>query len=199
MTTIDPILPMKTEVRNTDAVANALTKGVSNLKPSLGLKALLATDSVKARFESVLKAKSAGFMSSLLSLHSSNPSLAQCAPMAVIQAAAVAASLDLPINPSLGFAYIVPYKNKGVMEPQFQIGAKGFVQLAIRSGQYQTMNVTEVYEGEIETTNRITGEFVFNATGKTSDKVVGYAAYLKLLNGFEKYLYMTTEQAEAHG
>jgi recombination protein RecT len=121
--------------------------------------------------------------------------------MTIISAAAVAASLDLPVNPSLGFAHIVPYKDnkEGRVIAQFQLGWRGFNQLAMRSGQYKTMNVTQVYEGELIKYNRITGDMEFNLEGKTSDVVVGYVAYFKLLNGFEKYWYMTKEEAQKHG
>lgn len=104
----------------------------------------------------------------------------------------MAASLDLPINQNLGFAYIIPYGN----EAQFQMGYKGYIQLAMRTGQYQTINAAEVYEGEIVKQNRFTGEYEFGE--KTSDKIVGYIAYFKLVNGFEKYLYMSIEEMQAH-
>ena len=104
----------------------------------------------------------------------------------------MAASLDLPINQNLGFAYIIPYKD----EAQFQMGYKGYIQLAMRTGQYQTINAAEVYEGEIVKQNRFTGEYEFGE--KTSDKIIGYIAYFKLVNGFEKYLYMSIEEMQAH-
>lgn len=99
---------------------------------------------------------------------------------------AEAATLDLPINPNLGFAYVVPYGNQA----QFQMGWRGFVQLAMRSGQYKTINVNEIYE-EIKKSNRFTGEYEFGE--RSSDKIVGYMAYFSLINGFEKFLYMSKE------
>jgi recombination protein RecT len=143
----------------------------------------------------MLGAKSAGFMSSILSVVNSNQDLKACDPMSVIAAAAVAASLDLPINPSLSFAHIVPYSGRA----QFQMGWRGFVQLGMRTGQYKTMNIAVVYEGELKNYNRITGEMEFNLAAKKSDKIIGYVAYFKLLNGFEKYYYMTMEQVTKHG
>lgn len=106
----------------------------------------------------------------------------------------IAATLDLPINQSLGFAAIVPYKSNAT----FQIMVKGLVQLAIRTGVYETINATEVYEGEIVNYDRVTGNFVLDESRKTSDKIVGYVAYFKLMSGFNKYLYMTTDQVRAH-
>lgn len=154
---------------------------------------LLSGDKVKNCFNEILGAKAPGFISSVLSVANNNTLLKKAKPQSVLNSAVIAATLDLPINQNLGFAYIVPYKD----EAQFQLGYKGLIQLAMRSGQYKTINVNEVYEGEITKVNRFTGEYEFGE--KTSDKVVGYMAYFKLVNGFEKYLYMTTEDAEKHG
>lgn len=156
---------------------------------------LLASENIKKKFRDVLGDNAAGFMSSILSAVNSNSKLKQSEPMSVISAAAVAAALDLPINPSLAFAHIVPYK--GVA--QFQMGWKGYVQLAQRTGLYLAINVSKVCEGELVDENPFTGEITLSHTKKVSDKVIGYVAYFKLLNGFEKYLYMTKEQCESHG
>lgn len=163
------------------------------------LKQMLGSMSVKNRFADILKEKAPAFISSIVSAVNSNPQLQQAEPMSTINAAVISAVLDLPINSSLGFSYIVPfYDSKSrTVKSQFQIGYKGIQQLALRSGQYKTINVTEVYEGEIKSENRFTGEYEFGE--KTSDRVVGYMAYFKLINGFEKYLYMTKAAAEAHG
>jgi recombination protein RecT len=106
----------------------------------------------------------------------------------------VAATLDLPINQNLGFAYIIPYGT----EATFQLGYKGFIQLAQRTGLYKTINAAEVYEGEIKYRNRITGEIEFDFEGKTSDKIIGYVSYFKLINGFERFLYMTVDDVKKH-
>lgn len=156
------------------------------------IQSLVSQESVKARFEELLGKKAPGFISSLLSVVNNNKLLAKANPKTVIAAGAMAASLDLPINQNLGFAYIIPYGN----EAQFQMGYKGYIQLAMRTGQYQTINAAEVYEGEIIKQNRFTGEYEFGE--KTSDKIVGYIAYFKLVNGFEKYLYMSIEEMQAH-
>ncbi|MBP2638296.1 MAG: rect: recombinase, phage RecT family [Firmicutes bacterium] len=160
-----------------------------------GIKALLADVNIKKRFEEILGKKAIGFMSSIINVVNGNNALKTCDQMSVITAASIAATLDLPVDPNLGFAYIVPYSGKA----QFQLGYKGFVQLAMRTGLYKTMNVSEVYEGEIKSANRITGEIEFDFEGKQSDKIIGYVAYFKLINGFEKFLYMTTEEVMAHG
>jgi recombination protein RecT len=155
---------------------------------------MLANVNVKKRFEDMLGSKSAGFMSSIMSLTTANKQLQTCDPKTILSAAGIAATLDLPINPNLGFAYVIPYGK----EAQFQMGYKGFIQLAMRSGQYKLMNASEVYEGELVTRNRITGEFTFDFEAKVSDKIIGYCAYIQLVNGFEKYLYMTVEDVEKH-
>lgn len=158
------------------------------------LSSLLQQDSIRSKFEQVLGKNAAGFISSIISAVSTNPALAKAEPMSIISSAAIAASLNLPINPSLGFAYIVPYGTQA----QFQIGWKGLVQLAMRSGQYKTLNIAKVPEGGIKSHNTITGEMEFNS-GIESEKTIGYVLYFKLLNGFEKYFYMSREKCEAHG
>src|SRR3990172_142226 len=107
--------------------------------------------------------------------------------------AMMAAALDLPINPNLGFAYIIPYGDQA----QFQMGYKGFIQLALRSGQFKTIASCPVYEGQLISENPLTG-FVFDFTKKTSETIIGYAAYFKLLNGFEKTEYWTKDKVEKH-
>lgn len=159
------------------------------------LSMVLSTPQIRERFESMLGEKrAAAFMSSIISAVSSNKALKECDPMSVVSSAAVAASMALPINPSLGLAHIVPYK--GVA--QFQMGWKGFVQLALRSGQFQTINVTIVKEGQLVEHDPFTGKIKFEKQAK-SDRTVGYLLYFQLLNGFEKYFYMTREEMEAHG
>lgn len=159
------------------------------------LKGTLDSPAVRKRFEDVLGKKAPGFISSIISAVNANQKLREADYMSVIQAAAVAAALDLPINPSLGFAHIVPYAGKA----QFQIGWRGYVQLAMRTGQYKTVNVTPVCEGELISHDKFTGEMEFNSGKKISEKVVGYVAYFRLMNGFEKFLYMTAEETAAHG
>lgn len=183
----------------------ATTKGITiknkNLTPANAnnsLQGLLSSPDVKNRFEELLGKKAPGFISSILSVANNNKVLFKCEPKTVIAAAALAAALDLPVNQNLGFAYIIPFNNlkEGRYEAQFQLGYKGYIQLAMRSGQYQTINAAIVYEGEIVNRNRFTGEFEFGE--RTSDKIIGYIAYFKLVNGFEKYNYMTIDEMQAH-
>lgn len=161
------------------------------------LRALLYTESVKSRFDEMLGKRSAAFISSIMSAVNTNPELKKCEPMSIISSAAIAASMDLPINPSLGFAHMVPYK--GVA--QFQMGWKGFIQLAMRTGQYKTINLATVFEGQIKSRNPFTGEMEFNPDVPPSENpsIEGFLLYFKLLNGFEKYFFMSYAACEAHG
>ncbi|MGL4902384.1 MAG: recombinase RecT, partial [Cetobacterium sp.] len=108
------------------------------------------------------------------------------------------ATLDLPIEKNLGYAYIVPYKDKA----QFQMGYKGYIQLALRSGQYKYINSIEIKEGELENYNLLTGEFNFkfieDINQRLEAKTIGYASYIEFTNGFRNTLYMTKEQIENH-
>lgn len=166
------------------------------------VKGLLCSLDYKKRFEEILGKKSQAFISSVINV-ANLPSLKGCEPDSVVSAAVVAATLDLPIDPNLGFAYIVPYNterdNVPIKLAQFQMGYKGFIQLGQRSGQYKTINAVEIFENEIQSINKLTGEIKFNDNPTPSTKVVGYVAYFSLLNGFEKSLYMTREQLELHG
>jgi recombination protein RecT len=169
----------------------------------LTAKALFNKDEVKAKFQELLGKRASSFMTSVLQIVASNPLLSKADPNSVYHSAAVAATLDLPLNNNLGFAYIVPYNQKqpdGTYKQvaQFQLGYKGFIQLAQRSGQFQTIAATPIFEGQLIEQNPLTG-FIFDFKVKTSEKIIGYAAYFRLLNGFEKTLYMTVEQAKAHG
>ena len=167
------------------------------------LKSFFENDNVKNKFKEILGKKSTGFIASVLQIASQNSMLAKAEPMSVFQAAATAATLDLPLNNNLGFAYIIPYNRKQQdgsfkCEAQFQLGYKGFIQLAQRSGQFQTISSTPIYEGQIASNNPLTGiEFDFDA--RKGNSVIGYAAYFSLLNGFEKTLFMTTDEMQQHG
>lgn len=162
------------------------------------LNTLIVSPNIKMKFDEVLKHNAPAFISSVISAVNANDRLMEAQPMSVIHSAMVIASLDLQVNPSLGQAHIVPFKKNGVPIATPQLGWKGYVQLALRSGQYQTINASEVFEGEISHHNRITGDMKFEGQ-KKSDKVEGYVLYFRLTNNFEKYFYMTAEECQAHG
>jgi recombination protein RecT len=167
---------------------------------SLGLKSLLNTPTMQKKFEQVLAKKAPQFMASILNLYNGDMSLREAEPMSIISSAMVAASLDLPVDKNLGYAWIVPFydSKKGHKAAQFQLGYKGYIQLALRSGQYKAINVIEVREGELIKWNRLTEEIELDLDAATSDKVIGYCGYFKLINGFEKTVYWTRDEVEAH-
>lgn len=169
------------------------------LQKKLNVSSILNGDAVKSRLSEILGKKAAGFASSVISV-SKTAALVGADPNSIVGAAIVAATLDLPINPSLGFAYIVPYNSKQGKQAQFQLGWKGTVQLAQRTGQYSTINATDIREGELLGNNILSGDIIVKPLLKDRDKapIIGYAAYFKLANGFEKTLYMSKEEITAH-
>lgn len=138
------------------------------------------------------------FVSNLLALSDSNKELLQCDNTELMKCAMNATALNLSLSKNLGYAYVIPYKDWKTQEvhPQFQIGYKGFIQLAIRSGQYRTINTCEVREGEIKR-NKFTGHIEFLGENPKG-KVIGYLAYIELQNGFQQSLYMSLEHVQAH-
>jgi recombination protein RecT len=160
----------------------------------LTTKQFFQREDVKSKFTELLGTRTNQFMTSLLSIVNNNSYLKNASPESIYTSAMMAATLDLPINPNLGFAYIIPYGNQA----QFQVSYRGLIQLCLRSGQFKTISVTPVYEGQLIENNPLTGyKFDFNV--KTLDVVVGYCSYFSLINGFEKSLYMTVDEITAHG
>ena len=153
---------------------------------------LLKSENVKNRFVELTGRNSAAFTAAVLSVVNGNKLLKDCEPNSILTAAVMAASLNLQINPSFGEAYIVPFKGKA----SFQVGVHGYVQLALRTGQYKSLHAGVIREGEIRGVNPLTGEFVLGE--KVSDEIVGYVAHFELVNGFEKTLYMTKFEMEEH-
>jgi len=158
------------------------------------MKQLLASPAVMNRFEEVLGKRANQFTASILGLYNSEKMLQKADPMSVISSAMIAATLDLPVDKNLGYAWIVPYGGKA----QFQMGYKGYIQLALRTGQYRNINVIEVYEGELKSFNRLTEEIELDFEGRKSDKVIGYTGFFELLNGFRKTVYWSKEDVEKH-
>jgi recombination protein RecT len=171
-------------------------------KTDNSLKSVLSKESTKEKFKELLGAKAAGFMSSILQLTNNNKLLANADPTTILTAAATAAILDLPINSNFGYAYIVPYK---ISTPdgyqnvaQFQLGWKGLVQLALRSNQYLRINAIPVYENQFQSFNTLTEDLSANMNIDGDGAVAGYAAYFKLVNGFEKTVFWSTEKVKKH-
>lgn len=170
------------------------------------LKSVLHAPSVQEQFTNVLKDHKDAFVTSIIDLYNSDSQLQACNPNQVVAEALKAATMNLPINRALGFAYIVVFNNNvkqpdgtwvKVPTPTFVPGYKGYIQLAMRTGQYKTINADFVYEGEVRKVNKLTGEIAFDGE-RTSDKVAGYFCYFELLNGFAKTLYMTVHDMAAY-
>lgn len=167
----------------------------------VALKNALSTDSVKQRFEEMLGKKAPGFITSITNVVSNNALLQKADRNSIILAAATAAALDLPINPNLGYAALIPYQDRkaGTCSCQMQVMRNGWVELAQRSGQVIKITNEIVYEGELVKFNRFKDEYEFDETQRKSDKIVGYMAYVKLANGFEKTVFWTMEKCKEHG
>jgi len=189
------------------ATANNGAVAQSQVKQSLNavINSMLDREGLRRRFDELLGKRTPQFMSSLVSLLNASPLLQEAfykSPITVIQSALKAATFDLPIDPNLGFAYIVPFKNKGVPEATFIMGYKGMQQLALRTGAYKTLNVIDVREGELKKYNRLTEdielEFIEDEAEREKAPVAGYVGYFRLINGTEKTVYMSIGQIMAH-
>lgn len=145
----------------------------------------------------VLGERKGKFINNMTALVTNNVALQKCQPITIMNACLKATALDLPFDGNLGFAYVIPYGNTA----QFQMGYKGFIQLAERSGQFNRLNVTDVRKGELIDEDLLTGDITFRKADpdtRADLPIVGYVAFFRLNNGFEKSLYMTTEQIKAH-
>ena len=174
--------------------------------PANILNDLFNNKAVRKQFEDALGAGAPTFIAAVLELFNSDGKLQLCDPKAIYDEALKAAVLHLPINKSLGQAFIIAYNNTVTDEkgnkrkkwvPAFQIGYKGLYQLAMRTGQYRIINADVVYEGELQKKSKLTGEIDLDGERK-SDKVIGYFAYIELLNGYHKALYMSVEEVAKH-
>mgnify|MGYP000937286895 CR=1 FL=1 len=186
--------------KQTGLIQQATTNGKTAVaRPIDKLKNILAAQSVKEQFEAVLKENAGAFVASIIDLYNTDKTLQLCDPKSVVMEALKAASLKLPINKQLGFAWIVPYKNKqGQYIPTFQLGYKGYIQLCMRTGAYRYINADVVYEGELVKHDKLTGEIEIDPTRRTSDKKVGYFAFIETLNGFRKTFYMSLDEVIKH-
>lgn len=183
----------------------------------------LTNPDMQSYLTTVLGSRKEQFVNNLLAVVGNDTKLQGCKPTTLIYAAIKATALELPLDQNLGFAYIIPYNNKKKVkevqyienpqggepikktvdvtvtekEAQFQIGYRGFIQLAQRSGLFSHINADKVYDGELLGVDKRSGEPNLNGT-KKSDVVIGYFAYFRLLNGFEKTLYMTVDELRTH-
>lgn len=187
---------------NTPAQAAATTTAPAEQK-NTGLRAFtmyLNSSTTQNYLEKVLAEKKGSFVNNIVALVNNSENLQTCEPMTVMNSAIKATALNLPLDPNLGFAYIIPYRDtkSNTTKAQFQIGYKGLLQLAIRSGQIAKINMTDVREGELVDENLLTGDITIRkTTDRNSKKIIGYCAYMRLTNGFEKTLFSTREDIEA--
>lgn len=173
-------------------VLSAKQNQVTKATASTIMQQMLSSASVQARFSKMLGEETESFMSSVLTVFNDNDLLQKADPRTILAAAATAASLHLPVLPTLGKAYIVPYGGSA----SFQLGYKGCIELAMRTGQMKSIVAVPVYEGEITKWDKFTEEI--ERGEKVSDKVIGYYAAFELLNGFRKATYWTVKEVENH-
>lgn len=172
------------------------------------VSALIDGNAMRKRFDELLGKRAPQYISAITSLITTDESgkMQQAFadnPMSIIQAALKIANFDLPIEPSLGFAYIVPFKNKGKMTATMVIGYKGMVQLALRTGAYSRVpDAVDVREGELISYDRLTGDceikWIEDEAEREATPIIGYAGYFRLKNGAEKTIYMSKAAIEAH-
>ncbi|MGL4484231.1 MAG: recombinase RecT [Anaerovoracaceae bacterium] len=155
--------------------------------------------------QQVLGDRKASFVNNIIALVANNKALQECVPATLIYAAIKATALNLALDQNLGYAYVIPYKNskEGIIEAQFQLGYKGFIQLALRSGQFKVINSTDVREGELIKRDYLTGKIIFdwceNDTNRLNKKIIGYVSFFELSNGYKSTLYMSVLELEQHG
>ena len=171
------------------------------VKQQQTLQQLMNSGAVVKKMNDVLgsEKKASSFISSVISVSQNNKLLRNAEPMSILSSAMVAATLDLPVVPTLGMAYLVPYK--GVCS--FQIGYKGILELAMRSGEFRNIIDEVVYDGQLVKKNKFTGEYVFDEDSikldeKGQAKPIGVMARFDLINGYSKTIYWSLEEIDAH-
>ena len=181
-------------------MANEVTK-----KPQTGLQkfnAMLENTRTQEYLTNVLGEKKQTFVSNMVALVSSNKALSECDPSTIMFSCLKATALSLPLDPQLGLAWVLPYKDNknNTTVATFQLGAKAYIQLALRTAQYRKINVRDVREGEIVGEDFVSGEMQFKKLEKdrSNAPIIGYVAMFELINGFSKQLYMSVEELDAH-
>jgi recombination protein RecT len=176
----------------------ALSKPTKKQEVILAFNKVVNGGYIQNQLTNIMGKNAGSFTSSMIELFSQDSNLQECDPKAVVMEAMKAAALHLPLSKSLGRAYVLPFKNKGKATPTFVIGWKGLVDLAVRTGQYETINAVCVYKGEMTGQDKLSG-FINLEGVKESNEIVGYLGYLKLTTGFKKMVYMTVEQMAHYG
>lgn len=172
-----------------------------------GITSYLNSSSIQDYLQSVIGSNKEKFITNLVSVTNQNKQLQNCTNLSLMSGAIAATTLNLSLNSSFGYAYLVPFKNKhltkerghDVFEAQFQIGYKGYIQLALRTGEYHKLNAVPIYESQFISWDAVTESLVLNPDdSKIDDKVVGYVAFLRLKNGFEKTMYWSYDKMIKH-
>lgn len=186
------------------AVNNQLVKRGGNGKPQT-FSAFLTSDAIKNRINSMVGGKDGQrFISAVISAVSVNPMLSECDHSTILSAALLGESLKLSPSPQLGQYYLVPFndKKRGCKVAQFQLGYKGYIQLAIRSGQYKKLNVLAIKEGELVKYDPLNEDIEVNLieddTEREKARTIGYYAMFEYVNGFKKAMYWSREKMMAH-
>lgn len=184
------------------AVNNSL---VAKGNQRLGITAYLTADAVKNQINNVVGGKEGQkFIASIVSAVNTNPALQECTNQSILSGALLGQSLKLSPSPQLGQYYLVPFKDKEKGQvAQFQMGYKGYIQLAIRSGQYKKLNVLAIKKGELEYFDPLNEDIkislmVDDWDAREDAETIGYYAMFELTNGFRKALYWSKKQMEAH-
>lgn len=184
-------------------VNNSLVGGKG--KQGLGITAYLTLDAVKKQINDVVGGKDGQrFISAIVSAVNTNSDLQECTNQSILSGALLGEALKLSPSPQLGHYYLVPFKDKkkGTVA-QFQLGYKGYIQLAIRSGQYRKLNVMAIKEGELEYFDPLNEDIkvnlmVDNWDAREEAPTIGYYAFFELVNGFRKAIYWSKAQMKAH-
>lgn len=198
----------------TQAQASSLQNDAAKKSVNTLISSILDSEGYRKRFNELLSERTPQFISSIVSLVNADANLQRAfydAPVTVIQSALKVATFNLPIDPNLGYAYIVPFNNtvknpdgsiQKRMEASFIMGYKGMNQLALRTGMYKTINVVDVREGELKSYNCLTEDieldFVEDDEEREKLPIIGWVGYYRLINGTEKTIYMTRKQIETH-
>ena len=184
------------------AVQNSLQRSRGNQR--LGISAYLTADAVKNQINQVVGGKDGQrFISAIVSAVNTNPALQECTNQSLLSGALLGESLKLSPSPQLGQYYLVPFndKNKGKVA-QFQLGYKGYIQLAIRSGQYKKLNVLAIKEGELIRFDPLNEEIevrlIEDEEEREQANTIGYYAMFEYTNGFRKAIYWSKRKMEAH-
>jgi len=164
------------------------------LTPMQRFNAQIRGANAQAYLVDVLGEKKEAFVTSLVSVVANDANLQKCNPMSVVYAAMKSVPIGLPIEKNLGYAAVIPYGT----DASFQIMRNGWMELAMRTGQVRFIANEVVYDGQLVKKNKFTGEYIFDEDAKKSDEIIGYMAYIKLINGFEKTVYWTTGECKAH-